>query len=186
MRKLFITILFMAFSPLLSNAQGEGPIRVYNFIYNEGDIYWFKVYQIDSTVAVRYFKNQQFTKCEDNYYQTTVSLKNYSNEKYMNRAFMLNDDCTIHFIFEAKKDRYRITVTNIIWKTTISGGIFIDGGEAGISTTQSDNLKSYAFTKKGKRKWEPGEDIPKQLDFALQALFNATESTQAKIIKEDF
>lgn len=184
MRKLFITILIMAFSPFLGNAQDEEPIRVYNFIYNEGDIYWFKVYQIDSTIAARHFKSQPFIKYENNLYQCSVTLQNYVNKK--SSAWILNNDCIINFILELKDNRYRVTVTDIVWKTTIGGGIFIEGGGAGMSTTQSANLRTYAFTKKGKRKWEPGEELPQQLDFALQALFNATESTQAKIIKEDF
>lgn len=181
MKKNFLTILMMAILPIFGNSQDEGPVKVYNFIFNKGDIYWQKVYNIDSRKCEDYFSDFTFIKLKDNKYQCEVLLTDYSEEKKSDKPHQLFQESKILFTLEIKENRYRVTIYDIIWKPSMSTGFNLGSGlSAGPTITQIVRLKEMAYTKKGKRKWEPGEEFPIQINIALENLFNA-ETTRKKI-----
>ena len=95
----------------------------------------------------------------------------------MSRAFVLNEPCTIYFSLQVKEERYRITISNIIFESSMSFGMAIGGGAAvGKSNKTYNDLKFYAYNKKGKITFREGGTIPEQLDEALLLLFDATKN----------
>lgn len=178
MRKLIFTAMLVLLS-IMMQAQNE-MLQVHNFVLTEGNVYWQKVYtDVDSSAVSAYFNNSFFEKKGSDNYQCVVTLKNYSDKGYMNRAFILNDESTIYFTVQLKEDKYRVTVTDIIWKSinTIYG----------ISTASTSDLKSYAYNKKGKIKFKEGGGIEEQLDAALSLLFDASNNLQNKaVLDSDF
>lgn len=177
MRKLIFTAVFALLSIFYCYAQDT---QVYNFNLKDGNVYWQTVYtDIDSAAVVEYFNNSMFESKNDNTYQCTLTLKNYSDKGYMNRAFILNDESTIYFTVQIKNDRYRVTVTDIIWRsvTTVYG----------VSSASTSDLKSYAYNKKGKVKFKEGGIIEKQLNECLLQLFNALNNqNKTDILDTDF
>lgn len=177
MRKLIFTAAFAILSIFYCYAQDA---QVYNFYLKDGNIYWQTVYtDTDSVAVVEYFNSSMFEKKGDNTYQCTVTLKNYSDKGYMNRAFILNDECSIYFTAQVKNDRYRVTITDIIWKTITT--------VYGVSSTSTSDLKSYAYNKKGKVKFKEGGIVEKQLNDCLLQLFEITNNqNKTDILNTDF
>lgn len=179
MRKLILSALLILLYTAV-RAQNETTL-IHNFMLSNGDIYWQKVYtDIDSITVANYFNNPPFEQKNNTDYSTTVTLKNYSNKGYMNRALILNDESTIIFSLQIKGDKYRVTVSDIIWRSVAT--IY------GISTASTNDLKSYAYNKKGKLKFKEGGIIEKQLDEALCIFFDAARKVSQKeaILDSDF
>lgn len=187
MKKILFTILLMAILPFFGNCQEDSLLIVHNFIFKNGEVFWQKTFDIDSTTCNKYFEGKPFKESKECY----VTLANYSSRSYMNRAFILNEPCTIIFSLQIKDDRYRITVSNITFESSTSVGMAIGGGIAvGETTKNYYDLKFYAYNKKGKIKFKEGGIIPKQLDEALTQLFDATKNHHGEehtdILNTDF
>ena len=187
MKKLLNTLVFMAVLPILGNSQNDASLIVHNFILKNGEIFWQKTFDIDSATCNQYFKEKPFVNKEECF----ITLANYSPQKYMNRAFLLNEPCTITFSLQAKEDRYRITISNIVFESSTSVGVALGSGIAiGETTKNYYDLKFYAYNKKGKIKFKEGGIIPKQFDEELTQLFDATKNQHGEehtnILNSDF
>lgn len=184
--KKFLLLLTLLLPQFLI-AQSDADVIIHNFIFKNGEVFWQKTFDIDSTKCNQYFKEKPFVDSKECF----VTLANYSPQKYMNRAFILNEPCTITFSLQVKEDRYRITISNIIFESSSSVGIAIGSGIAvGETTKNYSDLKFYAYSKKGKIRFKDGGIIPKQLDEALTQLFDATKNQNgeehSQILNSDF
>lgn len=187
MRKFILLLFCLVFYCTVGKAQEE-PILVNNFIYYNGDIYWQKVFYIDSLSAVRHFSQQDFIKQGKNRYQWSGALYNFNNSRSSDQPNSLFCDCKIYFTVEIKKDRYRVTIRKIIFQPSNSVSMHIFAGVSiGSGLVHELTLKDFAYTKKGKIKWENGENIPKQLNLTFENLFNANNTPEEiKIYQCDF
>lgn len=188
MRKFLYTLVFMAVLPILGNAQDNTSINIHNFILQNGEVFWQKTFEgIDSSTCYKYFKEKPFVDFKECY----TTLANYSSKGHMSRIFILSYPCTIHFSLQVKEDRYRITISNIIFESSTSIGVAIGGGVAvGETSKNYYDLKFYAYNKRGKITFKEGGNIPKQLDEALSQLFDATKNQHGEehtnILNSDF
>ena len=181
MRKLILFAVFALLSNIAFSQSNVSTVNIHNFILTDGEVFWQKTYDnIDSTTCINYFNSSLFTK-ENDQYKCSITLANYSSKRAMSRAFILNEPCVIDFTLQVKKNKYRITVSNIIWESTHSVGVsFGSGVVAGNSTKSYTDLKFYAYNKKGKITFKENGTIPSQVDEALQLLFNATKNQQGE------
>lgn len=160
-------------------------VRMENFILKNGEIFWQKTFNIDSTTCNKYFKEKPFI----DYKECQITLANYSSKSAMSRAFILNYPSTIHFSLQVKEDRYRITISNIIFESSTSIGLALGSGVvAGQSSKNHYDLKFYAYNKKGKITFK--KTIATQLDEALSKLFDATKNQNgdehSEVLSSDF
>lgn len=187
MKKLILLLICLMCYCATCKAQEE-PVFVNNFIYYNGDIYWQKVYYIDSLLAVRHFSQQDFIKQGENRYQWSGLLHNYNSSKASEQPTTLFCNSKIYFSVELKKDRYRVIIRKIIFQPIFSHGFNIGAGIfAGSGNIIEMTLKDIAYTKKGKMKWQSGETMPMQLNFTFENLFNANNTPEEiKIVEWDF
>lgn len=187
MKKLILLLICLICYCATCKAQEE-PVFVNNFIYYNGDIYWQKVYYIDSLLAVRHFSQQDFIKQGENRYQWSGALHNFNDSHSSDQPNSLFCDCKIHFTVEIKKDRYRVIIRKIIFQPSNSISMHIFAGVSiGSGMIHELTLKDLAYTKKRKMKWQSGEKMPMQLNFTFENLFNANNTPEEiKIVEWDF
>lgn len=187
MKKLILILVFFTSWCINSIAQDEH-IFVNNFIYYNNDIYWQKVYYIDSLLAVKHFEQQDFINQGQNRYQWNGALYNFNNAHSSDQPNSLFCNCKIYFTVEIKKDRYRVITKKVIFQPSNAVSMHIFAGVSiGSGMIHELTLKDLAYTKKGKMKWQSGENMPMQLNMTFENLFNANKTPEEiKIVEWDF
>lgn len=157
----------------------------WNFKYEDGKIYWQKVFtfpEADSLAVIEYFNNKKyFTQVGDQYYSNAL-LAEFNDLSTMHEPMIFQSTCNMYFYFQINKGRYRITVTDITWKTTTgTGGLFFMTQENNLSMQDFiDNINKY--TEQPFRK-----GICKNTNICLLNLFNYKYKHKViKSINEDF
>jgi hypothetical protein len=121
-----------------------------------------------------------------------TSLYEYSDKGYMSKAIPIMDLCTIYFDLQIKSNRYRVTVTDIVWEQTMGMGVGVGSGISitGNNLTKLIHLKDIAIGKKGKVKFKLTGGLEKQLNYCLGNLFSSKNYKEiiqnSNILNTDF
>lgn len=143
----------------------------WNFKVVDGKVYWQRVFDFpesDSLKVINFFNNERYFAKIGNQYHTIATLANFNDLPTMEEPMVFQTDSEIYFFLDIKPGRYRITVSDIIWRGNVgvSNGIHITQ-EASLTMQDfiNNNIYSGATVKKG---------IAKNTNICLIKLFDYT------------
>lgn len=127
--------------------------QIDNFTYNDGQVTWSKIYNVDSTqmADVRSWFESSFAikKTEDTRMIGQTNPASLPMEQAGLRpgtvVMMFHQPCIVYFVVDFKEDRYRVVVTDIVWN--IQASTYINGVSfgAGTSTLSEVAIKGEGY-----------------------------------------
>lgn len=172
--KKIILIITLFLGSLSATAQESQ----YNFVLQDGKVYWQKVYEnIDNSETISFFTNGIFKITRQD--STTITGETTSNELPFKKhgysrgwvRFTYLNPCVIYFSVDVKDNKYRVTISNIIWSTSM---YFM-----GTMVPETIDITKSTLNKKGKLTNHALNDF-EMLNKIMLDMFDATKNEAPK------
>lgn len=191
-----VLLVFVLSLPIVILGQNKKTSQPHNFTFDteHKKIYWQKAYEHGSSDEVHRFITSMGclltysdsirisgSTPENNLRFSKKHTRKRTDDDYFEQPIrpIYNEPCKIYFNIDMKDNRYRVTVTNIIWRSNTSLGLYV--------TVQAGNLdiNNILVRPNGKlRSWAEEGDFIK-LHECLDNIFDIRKN-DAKILNKEW